>query len=66
MNDDALTTFANEPRLITEPGRAARVAALAEPVLAGLDDEPRLVGKGRGRVVHARYGLEFLQHASCK
>ena len=36
MNDDALTTFADEPRLITEPGRAARVAALAEPVLAGL------------------------------
>ena len=28
--------FAREPRLITEPGRAARVAALAEPVLAGL------------------------------
>src|SRR6516225_7471407 len=25
-----------EPRLITEPGRAARVAALAEPVLAAL------------------------------
>jgi ribosome maturation factor RimP len=36
MNDDALKTFADEPRLITEPGRAARVAALAEPVLAGL------------------------------
>jgi ribosome maturation factor RimP len=36
MNDDALTTFADEPRLIIEPGRAARVAALAEPVLAGL------------------------------
>jgi ribosome maturation factor RimP len=36
MNDDAPTTFADEPRLITEPGRAARVAALAEPVLAGL------------------------------
>jgi ribosome maturation factor RimP len=30
------TTFADEPRLIIEPGRAARVAALAEPVLAGL------------------------------
>jgi len=30
------TSFADEPRLITEPGRAARVAALAEPVLAGL------------------------------
>jgi ribosome maturation factor RimP len=28
--------FAEEPRLITEPGRAARVAVLAEPVLAGL------------------------------
>jgi len=28
--------FANEPRLIIEPGRAARVAALTEPVLAGL------------------------------
>jgi ribosome maturation factor RimP len=28
--------FTREPRLITEPGRAARVAALAEPVLAGL------------------------------
>ncbi len=26
----------DEPRLIAEPGRAARVAALAEPVLAGL------------------------------
>jgi len=35
MNDTP-TTFADEPRLITEPGRAARVAALAEPVLAGL------------------------------
>jgi ribosome maturation factor RimP len=34
--DDRPTTFADEPRLITEPGRAARVAALAEPVLAGL------------------------------
>ena len=29
-------TFADEPRLITEPGRAARVAAIAEPVLAEL------------------------------
>jgi len=28
--------FTREPRLITEPGRAARVAALVEPVLAGL------------------------------
>jgi ribosome maturation factor RimP len=35
MNDTP-TTFADEPRLINEPGRAARVAALAEPVLAGL------------------------------
>jgi ribosome maturation factor RimP len=34
--DDELTKFAEEPRRITEPGRAARVAALAEPVLAGL------------------------------
>jgi len=30
------TSFADEPRLITEPGRSARVAALAEPVLASL------------------------------
>ena len=29
-------TFADEPRLIIEPGRAARVAALVEPVLAEL------------------------------
>jgi ribosome maturation factor RimP len=29
-------TFADEPRLITEPGRSARVAALVEPVLAAL------------------------------
>ena len=40
MNDAptsfADTSFADEPRLITETGRAARVAALAEPVLAGL------------------------------
>jgi ribosome maturation factor RimP len=35
MNDER-TTFADEPRLIIEPGRAARVAAIAEPVLAGL------------------------------
>jgi ribosome maturation factor RimP len=33
--DDSLTSFI-EPRLITEPGRAARVAAIVEPVLAGL------------------------------
>jgi ribosome maturation factor RimP len=36
MNDAFSTTFADEPRLITEPGRAARVAAIAAPVLAGL------------------------------
>ncbi|HMG80394.1 MAG TPA: ribosome maturation factor RimP [Xanthobacteraceae bacterium] len=40
MNDAprafANVTFADEPRRIIEPGRAARVAALAEPVLAGL------------------------------
>lgn len=34
--DDRLTAFAEEPRLVTEPGRAARVAALAGPVLAAL------------------------------
>ena len=34
--DDRPIAFAEEPRLITEPRRAARVAALAEPVLAGL------------------------------
>jgi ribosome maturation factor RimP len=33
--DERSASFA-EKRLITEPGRAARVAALAEPVLAGL------------------------------
>jgi ribosome maturation factor RimP len=32
----ATTSFADEPRLIIEPGRAAHVAALAEPVLADL------------------------------
>jgi ribosome maturation factor RimP len=36
MNDTLVTTFADEPRLITEPGRAARVALIAEPVLAEL------------------------------
>ena len=36
MDDRPTTAFAEEPRLITEPGRAARVAALAEPVLAAL------------------------------
>jgi ribosome maturation factor RimP len=35
MNDE-LPTFTEEPRLITESGRAARVASLVEPVLAGL------------------------------
>ena len=30
------TDFADEPRLITEPGRAARVAALVEPALTAL------------------------------
>jgi len=30
------TSFTDEPRLIIEPGRAARVAAIAEPVLAEL------------------------------
>ena len=34
--DHRPTAFADDPRLITEPGRAARVAALAEPVLADL------------------------------
>jgi ribosome maturation factor RimP len=34
--DDRTTAFADEPRLIAEPGRAARVAAIAEPVLADL------------------------------
>jgi len=34
--DDRPTAFAEEPRLITEPGRAARVAAIAEPVLSNL------------------------------
>ena len=34
--DDRPTAFAEEPRLITEPGRAARVAAIAEPVIAQL------------------------------
>jgi len=32
----SLPGFAEEPRLIAEPGRAARVAVIAEPVLAGL------------------------------
>jgi ribosome maturation factor RimP len=33
---DRPASFAEEPRLITEPGRAARVATLVEPVLIGL------------------------------
>jgi ribosome maturation factor RimP len=35
MNDND-QTFTDEPRLIIEPGRAARVASIVEPVLAGL------------------------------
>jgi ribosome maturation factor RimP len=31
-----LANFADEPRLIAEPGRAARVAAVVEPVLASI------------------------------
>jgi ribosome maturation factor RimP len=34
--DESLMTFADEPRLITEPGRAARVALIAAPALAAL------------------------------
>jgi len=34
--DERLSAFAEEPRLITEPGRAARVAAIAGPALAEL------------------------------
>ena len=33
---DTATPFGGEPRLIVEPGLAARVAAIAEPVIAGL------------------------------
>src|ERR1700689_5762838 len=36
QEDESPTGFADEPRLIAEPGRAARVAVLAEPVLADL------------------------------
>jgi len=36
MTGFATTAFADEPRLITDPGRAGRVAAIVEPVLAGL------------------------------
>ncbi len=35
MNDE-VTSFTAEPRLLIEPGRAARVASIAEPVLAGM------------------------------
>ena len=34
--DERLTAFAEEPRLLVEPGRAARVAAIAEPLLIEL------------------------------
>ena len=34
--DPAQDSFTREPRLIIEPGRAARVATIVEPVLAGL------------------------------
>jgi ribosome maturation factor RimP len=34
--EDRPTAFAEEPRLVIEPGRAARVAAIAAPVLAEL------------------------------
>jgi ribosome maturation factor RimP len=34
--DESLMTFADEPRIITEPGRAARVALIAAPALAAL------------------------------
>jgi len=34
--DERLRSFAEEPRLVAEPGRAARVAAVAEPLLAEL------------------------------
>jgi ribosome maturation factor RimP len=36
MNDTQVRNSVDEPRLITEPGRAARVAMIAEPVLADL------------------------------
>ena len=36
LMDESLTGFSEEPRLIAEPGRAARVAVIAEPVLAEL------------------------------
>jgi ribosome maturation factor RimP len=34
--DESLTMLADEPRLITEPGRAGRVAAIVAPALAAL------------------------------
>src|SRR6202142_1860564 len=34
--DESWTGFADEPGVIAEPGRAARIAVLAEPVLADL------------------------------
>jgi ribosome maturation factor RimP len=34
--DDTQTSFVDEPRRLVEPGRAARIAAIVEPVLAGL------------------------------
>jgi len=34
--DESLMTFADEPRLITEPGRGARVALIVAPALAAL------------------------------
>jgi ribosome maturation factor RimP len=34
--DESLTFFADEPRIIIEPGRAARVAAIVAPALATL------------------------------
>src|SRR6476660_3226760 len=34
--DESLMTFADEPRLITEPGRAGRVALIVAPALAAL------------------------------
>jgi ribosome maturation factor RimP len=36
MNDAIETAAGDDPRLITEPGLSARVAAIVEPVIAGL------------------------------
>ena len=36
MGETSHTASAHEPRLLVEPGQAARVAAIAEPVLEGL------------------------------